>query len=172
MLLPGQKRVSFKGHSLLASLAFLLASLVRLPSCLRSWRLQALLQALVVFFRADNCSLMRLEVLGPPLASQLESVDYRFVIVNFRRQHDRLGIWLNEHNGDWCSETRAVESGLARRNVNFIALGTVNFDAARPNLIAHADRKHLLFVAESPGAEAVLGRQISMVEHSHTLKRD
>ena len=97
---PWQKRGSYKGHSLLASLAFLLASLVRLPGGLRSRRLQALLKTLLVFLRAYDAFLVRLKELRPALASQLESVDNRLVKVHFRGQDDSFLVGVHEHHCD------------------------------------------------------------------------
>ena len=97
---PWQKRGSYKGHSLLASLAFLLASLVRLPGGLRSRRLQALSKTLLVFLRAYDAFLLRLKELRPALASQLESVDNRLVKVHFRGQDDSFLVGVHEHHCD------------------------------------------------------------------------
>lgn len=170
MLVPGQKRVSFIGHSLLASLAFLLSSLLwELPHYFLHWRRKALLQALVVFLRANDGVLMRFEVLGSPLASQLEAVDYRLIEVNFWRQHNRRRVRLQEHLSDRCAKTSAIESGLVLRDVNFVALRAVDFNAARPHFVAEPDRQGFLLVTKCARTEPILGRQITMVEYSHAL---
>lgn len=127
------------------------------------------MQALVVFLRANDAVSVRLEVLGSPLASQLEAVDYRLIKVNFWRQHNRCSVRLQEHLSDRRAKTSAIKSRLVLRDVNFVALRAVDFDAAGPHFVTEPDRQGFLLVTECARTQAILSRQVTMIKDRHAF---
>ena len=83
-----------------------------------------------------DCAFLRHEVLGTSLSSDFEAKERRFEVMNFRSQHDTLGIHIEEREGESGSEIGSIKSTSALRDVHLLTLGAIDFDSILTKLVA------------------------------------
>ena len=79
---------------------------------------------------------LRLKVLGTTLSGDFEAKERRFEVMNFRSQHDTLGIHIEEREGESGAEIGSIKSMCALRDVHLLTLGAIDFDSILTKLVA------------------------------------
>jgi hypothetical protein len=152
---------------LLTGLVSAIAVLAALGTSCLLLRLHGLLKLQLLVFGDLDVTGDRVKVLRASLACYFEAVQLRLEVVNLRREHDHFGVSHQEHLCYRCAEKGTVETRLARRDVDFVALGTNDFDAASSELVTETVRQGPLLVTEGPRTETIMTGQIPIIKRRH-----